>query len=193
VISSRPAEGKSLTALALAKSLHRSGRRVLLIDGDMRSPSVNYLMEIDGAYGLSNYLAGNNDITSLIQSGHDGLNAMAAGPQPPSAAELLASERLGTLLSALRADYDCVIIDSPPVLGLADAPLVGSRVEGCIFVTEAHATKKGVVKVALSRLRAARANIFGVVLSKFDPKLAHYGYGYNYGYGYSYGADTGSE
>jgi len=193
VISSRPAEGKSLTALALAKSLLRSGRRVLLIDGDMRSPSVNYLMQIDGSYGFSNYLSGNNDIASLIQKGSDGLHAMAAGPQPPSAAELLASDRVSKLLTELREQFDCVIIDSPPVLGLADAPLVGSRVEGCIFVTEAHATKKGVVRVALSRLRAARANIFGVVLSKFDTKRAHYGYGYNYGYGYGYGDNIQSE
>lgn len=187
IISSRPAEGKSLTALALAKSLHRSGRRVLLIDGDMRSPSVSHLMQIDGSYGLSNYLTGNNDIAALIQRGKDGLQAMAAGPQPPSAAELLTSDRFGTLLAMLRTDYDCVLIDSPPVLGLADAPLVSSRVEGCIFVAEAHATKKGVVRVALSRLRGARANILGIVLSKFDAKRANYGYGHNYGYGYGYG------
>ncbi len=194
VISSRPAEGKSLTAIALAKSLQRSGRKVLLIDGDMRSPSVHYLMQIDGGYGLSNYLTGTNETAALIQAGDDGLHAMAAGPQPPSAAELLASDRLDRLLAELLGTYDCVIIDSPPVLGLADAPLVSSRVEGCIFVTEAHSTKKGVVRVALSRLRAARANVFGIVLTKFDSKRAHYGYGYNYGYGYGYGADgAGSE
>lgn len=189
VISSRPAEGKSLTAIALAKSLHRSGRKVLLIDGDMRSPSVNYLMNIDGGYGLSNYLTGATETTTLIQVGDDGLHAMAAGPQPPSAAELLASDRLERLLTELRSTYDCVIIDSPPVLGIADAPLVSSRVEGCIFVTEAHSTKKGVVRVALSRLRAAHANVLGIVLTKFDSKRAHYGYGYNYGYGYGYGTD----
>ena len=188
VISSRPAEGKSLTALALAKSMQRGGRKVLLIDADMRSPSVHHLIGIDGARGLSNYLAGEDEITGLIQVGANGLQAMAAGPQPPSAAELLASDRLDKLLKALRQLYDCVVIDSPPVLGLADAPLVGSKVEGCMFVAEAHATKKSVVRVALSRLRAAHANVFGVVLSKFDPKRAHYDYGYNYGYDYEYGS-----
>ncbi len=72
-------------------------------------------------------------------------------------------------------------------MGLADAPLIGARVEGTVFVIEAHATKKSVARVAVGRMRAARALIVGAILTKFDVKRAHYGYGYDYGYGYGYG------
>lgn len=185
VTSTRPAEGKSTTTLALAATLVRAGRKVILVDGDMRSPSVHHLGGVDHDRGLSNFLAGEDDIASLVFTMRDlGFTAMSAGPIPPNAAELLTGNRLAVLIERLLKTYDHVVIDSPPVLGLADAPLIASRVEGVIYVVESHGIRSTQVKTALSRLASAKAQVFGCVLTKFDARKAHYGYGYDYGYGY---------
>ena len=190
VTSTRPAEGKSTTALALAAALARAGKRTILVDGDMRSPSVHHLGGVDHERGLSNYLAGDDDIQSLIFTMPDfGFSAMTAGPIPPNAAELLTGNRFSQLLSELLQSYDHVVVDSPPVMGLADAPLIASRVEGVVYAVESHGIRATQVKTALARLVAANARIFGGVLTKFESRKAHYGYGYDYGYGY--GRDEG--
>lgn len=185
VTSTRPAEGKSTTALALATMLARAQKKVILVDGDMRSPSVHHLGGVDHDRGLSNFLAGHDDISSLLFEMRDlGFTAMSAGPIPPNAAELLTGNRLAILISRLHENYDYVVIDSPPVMGLADAPLIASRVEGVIYAVESHGIRSSLVKTALGRLAAANARIFGGVLTKFESRKAHYGYGYEYGYGY---------
>lgn len=185
VTSTRPSEGKSTTALALATMLTRAQRRVVLIDGDMRSPSVHHLCNLDNSKGLSNFLAGQDDIPSLAMPIADlGFAAIPAGPLPPNAAELLTGERLSVLLSRLLEIYDHVVIDSPPVMGLADAPLIASRVEGVVYAVEAHGIRSSLVKAAIARLTSANAHIIGGVLTKFEAQKAHYGYGYDYGYGY---------
>ncbi|WP_256731318.1 polysaccharide biosynthesis tyrosine autokinase [Sphingomonas sp. dw_22] len=185
VTSTRPAEGKSTTALALATMLARAGRRVILVDGDMRSPSVHHLGGVDHERGLSNFLAGDDAIDTLTFPMSDlGFTAMSAGPIPPNAAELLTGDRFGMLLQRLLERYDHVVIDSPPVMGLADAPLIASRVEGVVYAVESHGIRSSLVKTALGRLAAANARIFGGVLTKFEARKAHYGYGYEYGYGY---------
>lgn len=185
VTSTRPAEGKSTTALALATTLTRAGRRVILIDGDMRAPSVHHLGAIDNDRGLSNFLSGDDNIDSLIFEMSDlGFNAMPAGPVPPNAAELLTGKRLPELIERLLKTYDHVVIDSPPVMGLADAPLIAGRVEGVIYAVESHGIRSSMVTTALARLRSAQARVIGGVLTKFEAHRAHYGYGYDYGYGY---------
>lgn len=185
VTSTRPAEGKSTTALALATTLARAQRRVILIDGDMRSPSIHHLGSVGHERGLSNFLAGDDDVDSLVFSMTDlGFIAMSAGPIPPNAAELLTGNRLALLIQRLLERYDHVVIDSPPVMGLADAPLIASRVEGVIYAVESHGIRSSMVKTALARLASANARIIGGVLTKFEARKAHYGYGYEYGYGY---------
>lgn len=185
VTSTRPAEGKSTTALALATTLARGQRKVILIDGDMRSPSVHHLGGVDHARGLSNFLTGEDQIETLIFDMADlGFTAMSAGPIPPNAAELLTGNRLSTLIERLLESYDHVVIDSPPVMGLADAPLIASRVEGVVYAVESHGIRSTLVKTALGRLVSANARVFGGVLTKFEARRAHYGYGYEYGYGY---------
>ena len=185
VTSTRPAEGKSTTALALATTLARAKRRVILIDGDMRAPSVHHLGGVGHAYGLSNFLAGQDNIEAMTFLMTDlGFTAMSAGPIPPNAAELLTGNRLSVLIERLLDSYDHVIIDSPPVMGLADAPLIAGRVEGVVYVVESHGIRSSMVKTALARLASANAHIIGGVLTKFDARKAHYGYGYEYGYGY---------
>ncbi|PCG12964.1 exopolysaccharide biosynthesis protein [Sphingomonas adhaesiva] len=185
ITSTRPAEGKSTTALALATTLARAGRRVILVDGDMRSPSVHHLGGVDHDRGLSNFLTGDDAIESLTFTMSDlNFTAMSAGPIPPNAAELLTGNRLSLLITRLLEEFDHVIIDSPPVMGLADAPLIAARVEGVIYAVESHGIRSTLVKTALSRLASANARIFGGVLTKFEARKAHYGYGYDYGYGY---------
>lgn len=185
VTSTRPAEGKSTTALAIATMLARGQKKVILVDGDMRSPSVHHLGDVDHDRGLSNFLSGQDAIEALTFEMADlGFTAMSAGPIPPNAAELLTGNRLQVLIARLLDIYDHVIIDSPPVMGLADAPLIASRVEGVIYAVESHKIRSTLVKTALGRLAAANARIFGAVLTKFEARKAHYGYGYEYGYGY---------
>lgn len=191
VTSTRPAEGKSTTSLALATMLARSGKRVILIDGDMRSPSVHHLGGVDHEHGVSNFLAGDDEYRSSIFRMDDlGLDAMTAGPIPPNAAELLTGDRMRQLIERLHQDYDHVVVDSPPVMGLADAPLIAGHVEGVIYAVESHGIRSTQVKTALGRLQAAHTRVFGAVLTKFEARKAHYGYGYEYGYGYGRDEET---
>lgn len=185
VTSTRPGEGKSTTALALATTLTRAKRKVILVDGDMRSPSVHHLGGVDHDHGLSNFLSGEENIDALTfpMTGL-GFTAMSAGPIPPNAAELLTGTRLALLIERLLETYDHVVIDSPPVMGLADAPLIAGRVEGVIYAVESHGIRSSLVKTAIARLASANARVFGGVLTKFEPRKAHYGYGYEYGYDY---------
>lgn len=189
VTSTRAGEGKSTTSYALARSLARQGRRTILIDCDMRSPSVHNELGIANDQGVSNYLSGGvSDADALTyRSDHDGLFVMTAGPTPPSSPELLSGERFPRLIAELSKQFDHVVLDAPPIMGLADAPLIANQIEATVFVIESHGTKKSMARVAIGRLRAANAVLLGVVLTKFDAKRAHYGYGYNYGatsYGY---------
>ena len=185
VTSSRASEGKSTTAFALASSIARSKRTILLVDADMRSPSVHHLLGIKNAVGLSNFLSGSDDISqSVYPTDLPTMSVMTAGPMPPSSPELLASERFERFIELMLTKFDHVVIDGPPVMGLADSPLICNKVEGAVFVIESHGTQKSMARVAIERLRAANAPIMGVVLTKFDAKRSHYGYGYDYGYTY---------
>jgi len=187
ITSTRPGEGKSITAHALARSLIRTGRRVVIVDADMRSPSQQELFGLKNEHGLSNFLSGTDDIASLLQTQPEtGLMLLSSGPVPPNAAELLTSGRFAQLIGELATKFDHVIVDAPPVMGLADTPLIASRVEGCIFVVESHKTRATMAQVALERLQSSTVRVLGGVLTMFDTKRAHFGYGYDYGY--SYGA-----
>jgi len=188
VTSTRPAEGKSTTSLALATTLSRVGKSVVLIDGDMRSPSIHHLANVDHDRGLSNFLAGEDDIDSLLFPMTDlNVMAMTAGPIPPNAAELLTGSRLPLLIERLQERFDYIVVDCPPVLGLADAPLIASRVEGVVYAVEARGTKSTQVKTALHRLTSANVRVFGCVLTKFEASRSSYGYDYDYGYTYGRG------
>lgn len=185
VTSTRASEGKSTTSYAIAQSLARTGRSVVLMDGDMRSPSVAQFVGVPNDRGTSNFLAGDDNVDELIKKPASlGFSVLAAGPNPPNAAELLTGARLKLLMDELLKRYDHVVIDSPPVLGLADAPLIASRAEGVVYAVESGGARSSMIRSALNRLSAANANVLGVVLTKFEAKQAGYGYGYDYGYGY---------
>jgi polysaccharide biosynthesis transport protein len=114
---------------------------------------------------------------------------ISSGPLPPNPAELLNGPRLPSLLALAAQSFDVVIIDGPPIMGLADAPILSSTVQATMLVVAANETRRSIVKVALKRLQLARANVIGALLNKFDAKQTGYGYGYGYGeYDYhSYG------
>lgn len=190
VASTRPAEGKSTTAAALALVLARTGNRTILIDADMRSPSLHEFFGLQNNQGLSNLLAGQDDWQGLVRTTKiDRLSLITAGPQPPSAAELLSSRRMAELVRKLTETYDHVVIDSAPVLGLADAPLLAGAVEGCVFVAEAEGVSARGIRSAIDRLRSVHAHLYGVVLTKVPQGSYGYGYGYGYGDQFGYGSD----
>ncbi|WP_241217226.1 GumC family protein [Sphingomonas koreensis] len=187
VTSSRAGEGKSTTTLSISSVLRRTGARVLVIDADMRSPTVHFALGGGNERGLSNFLAGEDDWRGLSQVSSDGVSYISAGPQPPNAAELLSGERMVLLVQQIlkSGDFDHVLIDSPPVLGLADAPLLTRAVEGVVYVVEVGGVAVRGVQSALGRLQQVHARIYGVVLTKLAQSHAGYGYGYGYSYGYS--------
>jgi len=190
VTSTRASEGKSTTAFATATQLARIGRSVILIDADMRSPSVHHLVGIKNTAGTSNFLSGQDDVAKLIQStAISGMSVMVAGPIPPNAAELLTGKRMSLLLDSLLKQFDHVVVDAPPVLGLADSPLIASKVEATIYAVESNGAKARQIRSAIERLRAVNANIVGAVLTKYDANKARYGYGYDYGYSYGSAKD----
>lgn len=192
VTSTRPAEGKSTTSLAMAAVLGRTGKSVLILDADMRSPSIHEFLGAKNTQGLSNFLAGESDWKTFVQgSDLKGLSLMSAGPSPPSAAELLSSDRMSMLVRDMLGSFDHVVIDAPPILGLADSPLLARAVEGCVFVIEAEGVAVRGIRVSLERLRSVHAHVFGAVLTKLRTTQA--GYGYGYGYGYRYGAQAATD
>jgi len=188
VISTRPREGKSTTTVALAQSLARARRKVVLVDADLRSPSIHAAFGLKNGVGVSNFLSGAEDLDGALHpTEHEGLTVMTAGPQPPNAGDLLMGDRLALLVKRLKERFDHVIVDSPPVIGLADAPLVAAAVDGVIYAVEARATPAGAVRTALSRLRTSQAHVLGAVLTKFEARKGGQGFDYGYGFDYDYG------
>jgi capsular exopolysaccharide synthesis family protein len=189
VTSSRAGEGKTTTAVAMARDAAAADRKVLLIDADMRRPSVHTMVDATNEPGLSNFLAQQWPIETIIQSTDTpNLFVLSAGPKPPSPAALLSGGGFRALLTYLKEHYDQIIIDSPPVLGLADAPRLASLVDATMLVIEANRSQRGAIDAAVRRLTAAGAHIIGGVLVKFDPKKADMGSAYSleyYGYGTS--------
>lgn len=182
VTSARAAEGKSTTALALASVLARVGKRVLLLDADMRSASVHVLTGLQNDDGLSGLLSTQTDWRALVQeTQYPGVRVITAGQRPPNAAALLSGERFARLLLDLRQEFDHVVVDAPPILDLADAPLLSRAVEGVVVVVEAHGVSQRLLRAMIGRLRAAHAHLLGVVLTKVDVREGGYGYGYGYG------------
>ncbi|MBV8592702.1 MAG: CpsD/CapB family tyrosine-protein kinase, partial [Caulobacteraceae bacterium] len=185
VTSSRPSEGKSTSALALAQSFSRLGARVLLVDGDMRNPSLHRALELGNATGLSRLLAGSTSLEEVVQSTvHPQLSVITCGPLPPNPSELLAGHGLRDFLEKAAEEYEIVIIDGPPVVGLSDAVSLAAAVVGTLFVVESGKVRRALARAALRRLASVDARIVGVILAKFNARNAAYGYEYQYQYAY---------
>lgn len=189
--SSRPAEGKSISAVALAKILGMQGKQVVLLDADMRHSGLSKYIGKRSRLGLSNFLAGDNEWRPMIgRFGTWGFDILGSGKRPPNAAQLLATGRYGELIRQLGEAYDHVVIDGPPVLGLADAPLIASAADAVVMVMEANAGRLRAIAGAVERLENAGAKVAGALVTKLDDRNASYGYGYGYGYGLGYGERT---
>lgn len=191
VTSSRQSEGKSTSAYAIARNFAMIGRRVLLIDADLRKPSLHRLMGTGNAAGLTNLLTRHRTMEEVFHpTDHPNLSFISSGPLPPNPADLLSGPLLPALLEQVANHFDIVVVDGPPVLGLADTVLLAANVEAAVFVIEANGSHRGHAKAALRRLLAANCKILGAVLTKFDARAIGYGYGSGYGYYYSYGLDN---
>ncbi|UHQ18457.1 polysaccharide biosynthesis tyrosine autokinase [Lysobacter sp. KIS68-7] len=188
ITSAGPSEGKSTTALELARNIAQAGKRVVLVDADLRKPSIHRTTGLANAKGLSNVLSGSAQAADVLQRSLDGaFDIMTSGPLPPNPPELLAGDGMSTLLAELQARFDVIVIDGPPVLGLADAPLLANVAEATILVAAAEQTRRDSIRHAIRRLRASHAHVLGALLTRFDlqRKGDDYGYGaYTY---YSYG------
>jgi polysaccharide biosynthesis transport protein len=185
VTSAIAGEGKSTAAVNLAGQFARLGLRVLLIDADLRRPSLHRLLNCACNRGLSQYLMDGPRPPEVFQiSAQPNLTLLPGGPLPLNPAELLAGPRMASLLAVAAERFDLVIVDAPPVGGLADAPLLASLSNGTLLVVEAERTHRRAVAAALKRLSFARAEMVGVVLNKFDTSQTLYGHSCGDGYGY---------
>jgi capsular exopolysaccharide synthesis family protein len=186
ITSASPTEGKSTTALTLARNFAQMGKRVLLIEADLRNPSLHKALGIRAEIGLSNLLAGARKVGEAVLDTEDQrLKVILAGPLPPNPAELLSGSRLVSLLTIAAENYDQVIIDGPPVMGIADAPILANAADGTMMVVHSGKTRISTAQAAVKRLHSARAHIVGSLLTQYDAKVA--GYGYNYEGYYAYG------
>ncbi len=180
VTSTQAGEGKSSTALALAQNFARQGRTVLLVDGDLRKPSFK---AANDELGLTKLLTNHDDVgTHILPTQFENLWLLPCGPLPPSPADLLSTPRFGQLLGEATSQFEVVIVDAPPVLGLADAPLLASVISGALFVVESGKTRTRGAVEALNRLEASGAHVLGAVLTKSSENESGYGY-YSYRYG----------
>ena len=190
VTSSRSLEGKTTTSAALAASFARLGVRVLLVDGDLRNPSLHRLLNLKNTTGLSRYLSGGAPLADIVQTTAEAsLSVVTCGPLPPNPSELLAGPGLAAFLKEASEAFDLVIVDGPPVVGLSDAVSLAAAVVGTLFVVEAVTVRRAAARAAIDRIEAVDARIVGAVLSKFDAKSAAYGYEYAYHYAYGGGPE----
>lgn len=193
VTSAGPGEGKSTTVLAIARHFAQMGLKVLLVDADLRKPSLHLKQGLDNATGFSNFLTGVSLPPDVIQkTEYPNLAFMASGPLPPNAADLLSGTRIYSLISLGSEIFDLIIFDAPPLLGLADAQLISSATAATIFVVGAGDQRRGIIRSALRRLQLARVTVLGSVMTKFHAKTVGYAYAYSYkySYGYSYEDDA---
>ena len=183
VTSTREGEGKSSSALAIAQNFARRDRRVLLIDGDLRKPAFKGASD---HVGLSKLLTADDPVKDhIVETQHQNLWLIPSGPLPPNPADLLATGRIRKIISEAKEGFDLVVIDGPPTLGLADAPLLAAASGSALFVIESGKTRTRSAIEALNRLEATGTHIVGATLTKSEENPAGYGrYGYRYGYGY---------
>jgi len=181
VTSARAAEGKSSTAVALAHNFARLGKSVLLIDADLRKPAFRSLSD---SKGLTKLLTSEDQLVDHVTATqYEKLCLLACGPVPPNPADLLASGRFRAIIHEASSQFEVVIVDAPPVLGLADSPLIASVCGDVVLVVESGKTRTGAALEALNRLRASGASILGATLTKSTEERSAYGYSYKYKYG----------
>ena len=187
ITSAMASEGKSSCCANMALITAQSGKRVLLIDTDLRKPNVQNFFELDRRVGLVNYLSGDAKLEEIInrQVVDEHLDVILSGPIPPNPSELLMSETFQKMVKTLGPDYDFIFFDAPPCLNMADATIVASNSDGVIFVLRHGSTRMGAVQRAIRQFQQTGIKVHGVLLNRFDMKRVGYGY-YNYYNYYNY-------
>ena len=181
VTSALAAEGKTTTAMNLAAALAETGKRVVLVDADLRRPQVYHRTGGMGDIGLTNYLKGDGSMADLLQPSEvNGLQILASGPQPPNPAELLGSKKAGQGIENLSAMFDYVIIDSPPLLPVTDAAVLAQWADGVVLVARANQSRIPDIAASIEQLEAVQAKLIGVVLTDVPTRGGAYKYGYYY-------------
>ena len=179
VTSSAPGEGKSSTTANLAIVYAQQGKRVLLIDADLRKPTIHYTFRLDNLRGLSNVLVGEIPLEDAIhQSEVNNLDVMSCGPIPPNPAELLASRKMEKILAEAKLTYDIILFDTPPVLAVTDAQILAKIVDGSILVVRSGETEIEPAQKAKEAVAPAKAKLLGVVLNGREKKQSNYYYYY---------------
>ncbi len=185
VTSSVPGEGKTVTAANLAIVFAQAGRRVLLVDADLRKPGVHPLFDLPNAHGLTTLLRSDEaDLDAIAHPTEQAnLRVLTTGPLPPNPAELMGSQRMRTVLERLKASADLVVFDSPPLQAVTDAAILSSFLDGTLFVIDAGHSRRRAVRLAREALARAGANVLGVALNRIparaDSDYASYYGGYH--------------
>ncbi|WP_035377852.1 CpsD/CapB family tyrosine-protein kinase [Fervidicella metallireducens] len=182
VTSSGPTEGKSTTAGNLAISMAEMGKKVLLIDCDLRRPSIHKKFKISNQEGLSNLLVENAKVEDVAVKFMDNLLILTSGKIPPNPAEMLSSNKMRNFISEMKEEFDFIILDTPPVIAVTDAQILSTMADGVLLVVSSGQAEREAVERSKTLLVNVGANILGVVLNKVEINSRR-GYGYYYYYG----------
>lgn len=177
ITSSTMGEGKSVTTLNLAISFAENGHKVLLIDADMRRPSLGNLLMRKVSPGLSNVLAGMEDKKNVIHKNvYSNLDVILSGDVPPNPSELLDSERMKDLMDSVSKEYDYVLVDVPPVNAVSDARVIAKQLDGVLYLVRQKQTELDAVKHGIAQLKLAEARMLGFIVNGIDPEENKYCY-----------------
>ena len=178
VTSSEPGEGKSTTAGNLALSMAQDNKKVILIDCDLRKPSIHKKFKISNLVGLSDVIVGKEELTKGVHRYNKNLVILTSGKLPPNPSEMLSSKTMSSLLESLKETFDYIILDTPPVQAVTDSQILSTKADGTILVVRAERTKKESVQNAVNLLKKVNANIIGTVLNGVDGSRNKYYYYY---------------
>ncbi|MDU1314090.1 MAG: CpsD/CapB family tyrosine-protein kinase [Clostridium septicum] len=176
ITSSEPGEGKSTTAANLALSLAQGEKKVILIDCDLRKPSIHKKFKISNLTGLSDVLIGQKKLIQVLKRHGDNLLLLTSGKIPPNPSEMLGSKAMKNLLKELRENFDYIIIDTPPVQAVTDSQVLSTEADGTLLVIKAEKTKRDSVHNSINLLRKVNANIIGTVLNGVNNNSGNYHY-----------------
>ncbi|WP_028084051.1 GumC family protein [Dolichospermum circinale] len=182
ISSALPGDGKSTVGFSLAKTAAIMGKKVLLVDCDLRKSKIHKLSQLNNLWGISSLISSDIDVNQVIQEmpGLNGLSVITAGPLPPDPARLLSSDKMSQMMDYFSENFDLVIYDTPPLSGLVDARLVAVHTDGVVLVIRIDKTDKSAVKQLIDTLKASPINLLGVVVN--GEKFRGFGYNYNYRY-----------
>ena len=178
ITSAEPGEGKSTTAGNLALALAQDGKNVILIDCDLRKPSLHKRFKLSNTIGLSEVLIGNQKAGEAAQMHNENLVVLTSGKVPPNPSEMLASKAMTNLIENLKDNFDYIILDSAPVQVVTDSQILSTKADGTILVVKAQKTKRDSVKNAIGLLKKVNANILGTVLNGVEQSKSNYYYHY---------------